>query len=112
MSNPKCPIRAFLGRRIYSSIERVEGPTQGLAPQLKAAFGEFREAVPGAIAGGVGGTQACAQLSEAVDDLVRELWSRVCAELDSAQTQALALAATGGWGRQKLCPYSRMLKLC
>ncbi len=59
-----------------------------------------------ALAGGQGGREVCAGLSGAYDDLIRACWSAALAEVPGAADEPLSLVATGGWGREHMCPYS------
>src|SRR5688572_28703479 len=52
---------------------------------------------------GGSGAEACAELSDAYDGVLRTLWQEASA---AAPGVPMALVATGGWGRRELCPYS------
>lgn len=49
------------------------------------------------LAAGASGTEVCRALSDVCDEIVAEL---------VGDTDAVAMVATGGWGRRELCPYS------
>jgi [protein-PII] uridylyltransferase len=51
------------------------------------------------------GRGACALLARAYDELVLALWATALAE-EGRAGDSLALVATGGWGRQEVCPHS------
>lgn len=51
------------------------------------------------------GAAACAGMSDVYDRIVSELWQEVEAKLGQGGPP-ICLAATGGWGRREVCPYS------
>ena len=51
------------------------------------------------------GAAACAGMSDVYDRIVSELWQEVEAKLGQG-APPICLAATGGWGRREVCPYS------
>ena len=57
------------------------------------------------LAAGGGGAAACALFSDTYDHMVRTLWQQALADEDDPGA-AIALVATGGWGRRAVCPYS------
>jgi [protein-PII] uridylyltransferase len=58
------------------------------------------------LAAGGSGTRVCRDLSRVYDDIVSRLWHEAIVEVHGADECSFALVATGGWGRQELCPYS------
>ena len=55
------------------------------------------------VAGGAG-RQASRDFSGLYDTIIRELWEQALDRLPEAA--GLALVATGGWGREEMCPFS------
>lgn len=72
-----------------------------LRDSVEAARHGMREALDA----GRGGRAACALLSRAYDELVMSLWGSALAE-EGGGGDGLALVATGGWGREEVCPRS------
>ncbi len=76
-------------------------------PGIKEVLAGARSAVAAAIysgaAAGAGGVQACGLLSDELDTAVRRLWAE---GPPPGGAQAVALLATGGWGRRETCPWS------
>jgi [protein-PII] uridylyltransferase len=73
-----------------------------LRAQVKAA----RERIGQRLANGAGGVVACAELARTYDALLGALWDTAMREIPGAAATDLALVATGGWGRNHVCPYS------
>ncbi len=88
------------GRQL-KALPRELRPTR-----LREAIGEARAVLRAALDAGQGGLEACAGLSGAYDDVIRACWSTALAEVPEAAGEPLSLVATGGWGREHMCPYS------
>lgn len=72
----------------------------------RQAIEEARGAMARDLAAGGSGTRVCRDLSGVYDGIVSRLWHEAIAEVHGADECGFALVATGGWGRQEMCPYS------
>ncbi len=93
-----------------SARPRYTGTVPATEPQSSTSL--FRDRVEAArhdmhqlLDQGGTGRGVCALLARAYDELVLALWSAALAE-EGPAGDGLALVATGGWGRQEVCPHS------
>ncbi len=84
-----------------SAIPRDERPAH-----LKQVIDSARADMAARLAAGAGGLETARALSAAYDAVVRESWAAAMAEVSGAASADLALVATGGWGREHMCPQS------
>ncbi len=59
-----------------------------------------------ALDSGESGVAVCRALSLVYDEMVARLWRDAFESDSSLQESGFALVATGGWGREEMCPYS------
>jgi [protein-PII] uridylyltransferase len=81
-------------------------PRDERASILRAAVARGREDMRAHLERGGGGLEACAALSNVYDGLVQGSWEAALSEVAGVGDLPMALVATGGWGRQQMCPYS------
>jgi [protein-PII] uridylyltransferase len=81
-------------------------PRDDRASRLREALDAARDAMRASLAQGAGGVAACAALSQSYDATIRACWETALTEVAGARKADMALVATGGWGREHMCPYS------
>ncbi len=72
---------------------------------FRADIDSIRAIVDGALRRGASGHEACEMLSGEYDRIVKSVWQQALAQHDEIP-ESYALVATGGWGRQAVCPRS------
>jgi [protein-PII] uridylyltransferase len=76
------------------------------ASLLRGRVEGARRDVAARLAAGGGGLETSAVLSRTYDEVILSCWDAAMAEVEGAGSEPMALVATGGWGRQEMCPYS------
>ena len=100
----KCP--APLRQGTIGLASMLPSAHQERASHLRDRIDRRRTWIRDVLSGGGSGLAACAALSDEYDELVSALWRDAQPRLGDAAWREMCLVATGGWGRQEVCPHS------